>query len=280
MSGPALRYGIYLPPMGPLGDPVALVDLAVRAEAAGWDGVFLWDHVLTAFPPIADTWTTLGAIASATRTILLGPMVTPLPRRRPWVVAREASTVSRLSGGRLVLGVGLGADETGDFARFGEAAEMAERKLLLEEGLDVVRAMWSGSAHQHHGTHYNVEIDGADPEPHPIPIWSACSNASRGVLTRAAKCDGLYFNPEGHEATPEEVAALLDGLRGAGVRADAIFDVAVRGNASSAWPDPEPKNVDLAGLAEAGATWWMEGLIYFDPLEMSLDVVDAGPPGR
>jgi alkanesulfonate monooxygenase SsuD/methylene tetrahydromethanopterin reductase-like flavin-dependent oxidoreductase (luciferase family) len=110
--------------MGPLGDPVALVDLAVRAEAAGWDGVFLWDHVLTTFAPIADTWTTLGAIATATQTILLGPMITPLPRRRPWVVARQASTVSRLSEGRLVLGVGLGADATGDFARFGDAAEL------------------------------------------------------------------------------------------------------------------------------------------------------------
>jgi len=280
VSRPTLRYGVYLPAMGPLGDPVALVDLAVRAEAAGWDGVFLWDHVLTAFAPIADTWTTLGAIASATQTILLGPMVTPLPRRRPWVVARQASTVSRLSGGRLVLGVGLGADETGDFTRFGEAIELADRKVMLEDGLDIVRAMWSGSAYRHHGSHYHVEIEDSDPEPHRIPIWTASSNASTGVLARAARCDGIYHNPEDHEATPEEVANLLDGLRRAGLPTDAAFDVAVRGNASSAWPDPEPKNVDLAGLAEAGATWWMEALIYFDPLDMSLDVVDAGPPGR
>jgi alkanesulfonate monooxygenase SsuD/methylene tetrahydromethanopterin reductase-like flavin-dependent oxidoreductase (luciferase family) len=267
--------------MGPLGDPAALVDLAVRAEAAGWDGVFLWDHVLTEFPPIADTWTTLGAIASATQSILLGPMVTPLPRRRPWIVARQTSTVSRLSGGRLVFGAGLGADETGDFARFGEAAAMTERKAMLEEGLDIVRAMWSGSAHSHRGPHYIVELETAGPEPHGIPIWMAASNASPGVLARAARTDGIYYNPEDHEATPEEVAGLLDGLRGAGLDADADarFDVAVRGNASSAWPDPEPKNVDLAGLAEAGATWWMESLIYFDPLDMSLDVVDAGPPG-
>ena len=139
--------------------------------------------------------------------------------------------------------------------------------------------MWSGSAYLGNGPHYRVEIGEAAPEPHRIPIWTAASNASRGVLARAAKCDGIYFNPEDHEATPEEVAAVLDGLRGAGLPADAAFDVAVRGNASTAWPDPEPKRVDLAGLADAGATWWMEGLIYFDPLEMSLAVVDAGPPG-
>ena len=279
MSRPALRHGIYLPPMGPLGDPAALVELAVRAEAAGWDGVFLWDHVLTAFPPIADTWTTLGAIASATRTILLGPMVTPLPRRRPWVVARQASTVSRLSGGRVVLGVGLGADETGDFARFGEVEAIADRRVMVDEGLDIVRAMWSGSAYRHHGLHYDIEIEDSEPEPHHIPIWTAASNASSGVLARAARCDGIYYNPEDHEAAPEEVAVVVEGLRRAGLSADAQFDVAVRGNASSAWPDPEPKNVDLAGLAEAGATWWMEALIYFDPLDMSLDVVDAGPHG-
>lgn len=123
MSRPTLRYGVYLPPMGPLGAPGALVDLAVRAEAAGWDGVFLWDHVLTDFPPIADTWTTLAAIAGATQRILLGPMVTPLPRRRPWVVARQASTVNRLSAGRLVFGAGLGVDETGDLSRRGEVGD-------------------------------------------------------------------------------------------------------------------------------------------------------------
>ena len=88
-SAAGLRYGVYLPPMGPLGDPRALVDLARRAEAGGWDGVFLWDHVLTDMPPIVDTWTTLGAIAAVTSSILLGPMVTPIPRRRPWVVALE-----------------------------------------------------------------------------------------------------------------------------------------------------------------------------------------------
>ena len=106
----------------------------------------------------------------------------------------------------------------------------------------------------------------------------ACSNANPGVLARAVRCDGIYHNPDGHEITPDEVAAVVEGLRRAGLEPSATFDVVVRGNASAAWPDPEPKNVDLGGLAEAGATWWMESLIYFDPLDMSLDVVDAGPP--
>jgi alkanesulfonate monooxygenase SsuD/methylene tetrahydromethanopterin reductase-like flavin-dependent oxidoreductase (luciferase family) len=261
--------------MGPLGDPRALVELAVRAEAAGWDGVFLWDHVLTDFPPIADTWTTLAAMAAVTDRIRLGPMVTPLPRRRPWVVARQASTVSRLSGGRLVLGLGLGVDETGDLSRFGETMSVPERASMLAEGLDVMRAMWSGERFRHHGGHYDVELEPAEPEPHRIPVWTGASVATAAVLARAAATDGIYFNPEG-QVTPAAVEALVAGLRHAGLD-DRPFDIAVRGNASSAWPDPEPKDVDLAGLAAAGATWWMEGLIFFDPLELSLDVVDAGP---
>ena len=94
--------------------------------------------------PIADPWTTLGAIAQATERVLIGPTITPLPRRRPWVVARQASTVSRLSGGRLILGAGLGSDESGDFGRFGEPDGQRTRSAMLDEGLGVIRAMWSG----------------------------------------------------------------------------------------------------------------------------------------
>ena len=275
-DGTALRFGVYLPPMGPLGDPEVLVELGVRAEAGGWDGVFLWDHVLTDHPPIADTWTTLAAIAQATSTIRMGPMVTPLPRRRPWVVARQAATVAQLSRGRLVLGVGLGVDETGDLSSFGEATALSDRKQLLTEGLDVIRAMWSGAPYVHSGSHV-VNLPASEATPYRPPIWMASSTGAPGVLARAASCDGIFHNPPDHEATPEEVADVVRGLRRAGVDDQRRFDVVVRWNASAAWP--ETPSVDLAGLAEAGATWWMEGLIYFDPLEMSLDVVDAGPPG-
>jgi alkanesulfonate monooxygenase SsuD/methylene tetrahydromethanopterin reductase-like flavin-dependent oxidoreductase (luciferase family) len=275
LTGIAFRSGVYLPPFGPFGDPAVLVDLAVRAEAAGWDGVFLWDHVVTDAPPIADPWTTLAAIAQATTRIRLGPMVTPLPRRRPWVVARQASTVSRLSGGRLILGTGLGSDESGDFGRFGEPADLRTRAALLDEGLDVLRAMWSGQAYRHDGEHH-VDLPAAPPEPHPIPLWVASSTGNPAVLRRAAGCDGVFPNPPGHLPTPEEVAEVLAGVHRAGRPADLPFDIAVAGNASHAWE--EPKDVDLTGLAQAGMTWWMESLIHFDPLEQSLEVVDAGPP--
>ncbi|MEV4211194.1 LLM class flavin-dependent oxidoreductase [Micromonospora sp. NPDC049662] len=278
VSEKSLRYGLYLPPFGPLGDPEVLVNLAVRAEAAGWDGVFLWDHVVSDAMPIADPWTTLGAIAQATERILLGPMVTPLARRRPWIVARHASTVSRLSQGRLIVGTGLGTDESGDFGRFGEVTDLATRSAMLEEGLGVMRTMWSGEACDHQGAHYRVTLEGSDPEPHPIPVWMASSTGHARVLRRAAGCDGIFPNPDDHLPTPKEVRETAEAVRRAGLPPGRPFDVAVRGNASEAWGDPEPKNVDLKGLAEAGVTWWMESLIHFDPLDLTLQVVDAGPP--
>jgi alkanesulfonate monooxygenase SsuD/methylene tetrahydromethanopterin reductase-like flavin-dependent oxidoreductase (luciferase family) len=276
VTGSALRFGVYLPLFGPFGDPHVLVDLAVRAEASGWDGVFLWDHLVRGALPVVDPWTTLGAIAHATRGLRLGPMVTPLARRRPWVVARQASTVSRLSGGRLILGTGLGVDEGGDLSRFGEAADPRTRSAMLDEGLEIIRAVWSGQAFQHDGQHYHVTLGEGAAEPHPIPVWVASTTGHPRVIRRAAASDGIFRNPVGHTPGPDDIASMLNALRRAGLPDGRAFDVAVAGNASPAWR--EPVTVDVAGLAQAGMTWWMESLIHFDPLELSLEIVDAGPP--
>ncbi|GAA3565688.1 hypothetical protein GCM10022222_56840 [Amycolatopsis ultiminotia] len=266
------RYGLYLPPFGPFGDPAVLVDLAVRAEAAGWDGVFLWDHVVPAQPPIADPWTTLGAIAQATSRLRLGPMVTPPARRRPWVLARQAATVARLSRGRLVVGAGIGSDETGDFGRFGDPVDAPVRSARTDEALAVVRAMWAGQQLRHQGDHYRVNLDAAEPEPYPIPLWTACGSSHPRVVERAAASDGIFPLPGPQPPAPEALARIVARVRPSG----RPYDVAVSGNASPAWD--EPARVDLTALAQAGMTWWMESLIHFDPLALSLTVVDAGPP--
>lgn len=276
---PQLRHGVYLPPFGPFGDPRVLVDLAKRAEAAGWDGVFLWDHVVRDAMPIADCWTTLAAMAAATQRIRLGATVTPLPRRRPWIVARQASTVSRLSGGRLVVGVGLGSDESGDFSSFDESADLGTRASMLDEGIDILRSMWSGEAVAHAGAHYRVDLPSSTPEPHPLVVWVASSARHPHVIARAAAAQGIFAISD-HTLRPDEVADIVGLMRKAGVREDRQFDVVVSGNASAAWERPNPDGVDLNAIADAGATWWMESLIHFDPLELSLHVVDEGPARR
>lgn len=275
----SLRFGLYLPPFGPLADPVALVELARRAEAAGWDGVFLWEHVLGGDSvEVADPWVALGAMAGATSRIMLGTMVSPLPRRRPWVLARQAGTVSRLSGGRCVLGIGLGADDHGDLSRFGEEQELATRARMTDEALQVIDAVWSGRPTRHEGRNYQVDLPQGVAEPHRIPVWVAGRLPDVPSARRAARRDGVMLIGSDQEPQPEQIASAVQALRSNGLTEERPFDIAVAGNASHAWG--EPKHVDLAGLAEAGATWWMESLIHYDPLDLSLAVVDAGVPRR
>ncbi len=274
---PSIRFGLYLPPFGPLADPVALVELARRAEAAGWDGVFLWEHVLGDGPvAVADSWVALGAMAGATSRIRLGTMVSPVPRRRPWVLARQAGTVSRLSNGRCVLGVGLGADDYGDFSRFGDEQPLATRARMTDEALQVIDAVWAGKAARFESRHYTVDLPDGIAEPHRIPVWVAGRLPEVRAAHRAVRRDGVMLIGSSQEPEPEQVAVAVDALRAHGLAEGRPFDVAVAGNASHAWE--EPKNVDLAGLVEAGMTWWMESLIHYDPLELTLAVVDAGPP--
>ena len=129
-----------------LGDVHVLVDLAIAAEEAGWDGFFLWDHIQYQAPvPLADAWVSLDTIATSTSTIRLGPLITPLPRRRPWKVAREAVSLDHLSRGRLVLGVGLGIDFWREFGSFsGEAVDDPQRAELLDDGIEIITRLWSG----------------------------------------------------------------------------------------------------------------------------------------
>src|SRR5215475_2822816 len=146
MTGPGMRAGVVLPG----GTANQQLEQAVAAEQAGWDGVFVWEAGYG-----VDAWTLLAAMAARTSRVRLGTMLTPLPWRRPWKVASQVATLDQLSGGRAVLGVGIDAVDTG-LPRTGEQTGTRERADLMDEGIDLIRTLWSGRP-AFHGTHYDYE---------------------------------------------------------------------------------------------------------------------------
>jgi alkanesulfonate monooxygenase SsuD/methylene tetrahydromethanopterin reductase-like flavin-dependent oxidoreductase (luciferase family) len=139
-----MRAGVSIPPFT---DAATLVALGVEAERAGWDGVFFWDHVVwepESRHDVHDPWVLLGAVAAGTERVRLGTLVTPLARRRPWVVAKHVTTLDHLSHGRAVLGVGLGEPPDADFADFGDPGDPVHRGALLDEGLTLLDGLFRG----------------------------------------------------------------------------------------------------------------------------------------
>ena len=244
-----MRHALYLPPFGDFAGPQATVDLAIAAEEAGWDGIFLWDHMWKTpgtSTEIADTWITLAAIASATRRLRLGPAITPLSRRRPQKVAREAVTLDHLSNGRLTLGVGLGVNTGGELERFGESTDEVIRAEKLDEALGVIVNLWSGEEVDHHGRYFTADHVRFLPSPvqQPrIPIWGAARGGSgAGPIHRAAKLDGLF--PV--DTTMDQLAKMLDAVVAERGSLDG-FDVAVLA----------VRDTDTRTLESGGVTWAM-----------------------
>ena len=150
-----MKFGIYLPNFGPYGDAHVLADLARDAEYAGWDGFFLWDHITGWKLPFVDPWVALTAIALNTQRMRIGTTVTPLPRRRPWKLARETVSLDHLSGGRLTLGVGIGGGEA-EWDHLGEQPDLKVRGEMLDEALDILVGLWSGESFSYVGKYYQI----------------------------------------------------------------------------------------------------------------------------
>jgi alkanesulfonate monooxygenase SsuD/methylene tetrahydromethanopterin reductase-like flavin-dependent oxidoreductase (luciferase family) len=267
-----LRSALWLPIFDDLADPVVVARLAAEAEEAGWHGVFVWDHLRWRAPvrQVADPWITLAAIATATEQVRLGPMVTPLARRRPAKVAKETATLDRLSGGRLTLGVGLGSDRFADELRAtGEEVDDRLRGQMLDESLEILAAAWSGMPVHHHGRHYTV--DGVSFLPRPVqrpgvPVWAAGFPGNLTPLRRAARYDGFFPVNLEHPDQLADVVTIIKDLRGSATP----YDIAVG----------LPPGADPAPFAKAGATWW---LVEFPPDAVSVDLVRGvlrdGPMG-
>jgi alkanesulfonate monooxygenase SsuD/methylene tetrahydromethanopterin reductase-like flavin-dependent oxidoreductase (luciferase family) len=272
---------LFLPAFAEFADPRRVVRLAVAAEDAGWEGLFLWDHVL-AIPgmAVADAWVTLSAVAMATSRLRIGALVTPLNRRRPWVIARQIATLDHLSGGRLVVGVGIGDDDWKEFSSFGEVTGQVARGELLDESLAVLRQLLTGQPVDYEGKRLSVHSGPFLPRPlqDPVPIWGACRWPNRRPLKRAAHLEGCFVIFPAREVTPpspSEVAAVREQLDRLG--APAGSDLVVR----CVMPRGGPAVLEetVASLEQAGATWILESFGPGEPPASEIEAtVAAGPP--
>jgi alkanesulfonate monooxygenase SsuD/methylene tetrahydromethanopterin reductase-like flavin-dependent oxidoreductase (luciferase family) len=249
-------------------DARALVDLAVAAEAAGWDGIFYWDSW-----DASDAWISLTAAALRTQRLKLGTMVTPLPQQSPWKVASEAATLDHLSNGRVILPVGLGVI---DFERVGYPKDYKIRAHMLDEGLEIVQQMWHGEPFSYTGKYYQIEphISGTKSLQQPrVPIW-VVGGEKQTQIRRAARWDGAMI-----QGTPEEIrtrkAAILQ-FRELSTPLDIITEGSTPGD------DPEQAAHIIRSYADAGLTWWNES-VWDTPwstagLEGVLTRIKQGPP--
>ena len=269
-----VRYGLSMPNFGEGIDAGAIAGLARDAEDAGWDGFFLWDHLLAFTPgpvPVVDPWIALTAAAMNTGRIRLGPMVTPLPRRRPAKLARESASLDRLSGGRLILGVGIGAMPY-KWDYLGEEPDARVRGTMLDEGLEVLTGLWTGEPYGYRGRHYRIAGEPPNEDwravfyPPPlqrprIPIWVAGTWPVKAPFRRAARWDGVFpMKVEGGRVAPttpedaREVGRYVAGHRTHG----GPFDLVVAGETPG--EDREEGARTVAAYEEAGVTWWVESI--------------------
>jgi alkanesulfonate monooxygenase SsuD/methylene tetrahydromethanopterin reductase-like flavin-dependent oxidoreductase (luciferase family) len=252
-----MRYGFVLPS----GGARVAADFAREAEAAGWDGFFVWEPVWG-----NDAWVSLAAAAMVTSRIRLGTMLTPLSRMRPWKLASETASLDNLSGGRLILSVGLGAVDSG-FKAFGEETDRRMRAELLDEGLAILTGLWKGQPFSFEGKHYTVGETAFQPPDPPvqqprIPTWVVGAWPRARSMRRALRYDGVLPNVlddagEHRELTSADVAAIRDYVA-ANRPDDAPFDIVCEGQTPG--DDPAKAVATVQPWEAAGATWWIEAM--------------------
>jgi alkanesulfonate monooxygenase SsuD/methylene tetrahydromethanopterin reductase-like flavin-dependent oxidoreductase (luciferase family) len=285
-----MRYLMEVPNFGDFAGPAVFAEVARRAEEAGWDGLLVWDHVAGEKGlrwEIADPWILLTAAALATRRIRLGTAITAVPRRRPSKLAREVTTLDRLTGGRMILGAGLGTPVEGEYGSFGDTTDIRVLAERLDESLHALDLLWSGEPVTYHGN--QVTLDDVQFLPAPVqrprvPVWVGGMWPNKAPMRRAARWDGAIpamadfasGRPPGVSEARDLVQFLHAG-RAANGLADSPFDIALGGVSSAG-----PAGRDVAGpLADLGVTWWVERVRWGGDMGRAAPVLrrlEQGPP--
>lgn len=270
-----MKFAVGLPNVGPFADAGLLLDLAIETEEAGWDGCFVWDHVLYRHGwAVVDAWTVLAAVAAATSRVQIGVVVAALPRQQPWEVAARVTAISALCGGRFVLGAGLGSMDD-EYLAFGLPVALRARAERLEEALELIVGLQAGHALSHTGGHYHVQVpavQGGGLVP-TVPIWLAGRWPHRRPFRRAARWDGVvatHVDFGKGETMPPGVLRDVVAFTQAHRVGEGPFDVVVEG----ATP-----GLDVRAYETAGATWWIEAMGWWrGEMATNRARVLAGPP--
>jgi len=278
------RCAVGVPNVGAFGDPLLLVELAAAAEEHGWDGFFLWDHQLWHDQrwQVADPVVVIAAVAASTAAIKTGILVNVLARRRVGKVARESVTLDVLSGGRLIVGAGLGASPA-EFTAFGESGDARVRAGRLDESLDILAGLWSGEPVTFHGSYLTAAEVTMLPRPvqRPrIPIWCGGRWPNKAPFRRAARWDGVMPTHVSYglgETMPPEDLRDVVRFTHQHRTADGPFDVALEGRTDGTAPDRAAQHI--APYVEAGLTWWIEALGWWrgTPAD-AMTRIRQGPP--
>jgi alkanesulfonate monooxygenase SsuD/methylene tetrahydromethanopterin reductase-like flavin-dependent oxidoreductase (luciferase family) len=286
-----VRFGLYLPNQADFADVSVLAALARQAESAGWDGVFIWDELVPVYGyatgnadgddqrneswQAADVIVALTAIAAATETIRFGALVTPVSRLRPEVFAHQTATLDQYSGGRLVIGVGLGNPDS-QFSAFGHATDPRVRAAQVDEFLATVTALWSGKVVDVRGEYFSATDIALRPTPvqQPrIPVWIGADSGHRTPRRRAARWDG--FAPASTEwpngiISVADCEAMTADIRLHRTSADP-FDLVLIGDAAG----HRPSTSEIPAYAAAGVTWTVMQALTLDAASAR---IAAGPP--
>jgi hypothetical protein len=278
-----LKFGFIIPG----GSTPEIVEMASILEDSGWDGAFYYDDIYTdAKTEMSAAWPIMAAMASTTKKVRIGSLLTAVGRRRPWELARESVTVDWLSKGRLVLPTGLGWAGDGAYIKAGMPAERKTRAEMLDEGLEILDGLWSGKPFRYEGKHNQIKSMRFIPRPFQkprIPIWVVGAWGWPKSMGRVLKYDGLIPvikkpNGDHEEVTPSAISEMRKFVSEKRVvkgnmRKD--FDIIKDGTTPL---DHTKARKIVQPFEEAGATWWMESMWGYKGLREVRKRAKAGPP--
>ena len=275
-----MKFGIYAPNFGnTFGNPKLVTELAVEAENSGWDGFFLWDHIVIAeegFPDTVDPFIALTSVAENTEKIHIGTTVTPLTRRRPWKLARETVTLDILSEGRLIFGVGLGGPS--ELGLMNEETNLRILAEMVDEQLEILHGLWSGEEFSYTGRHYKIDKVKFLPRPVQRPrikLWGAGTWPKKGPFRRAAKLDGVIPLSVDYRVplTPDDYRGMIEFMKKHGLRGPYdIVEISFDATKS------DDKQGAILDFQDAGVNWWLELVSDWNgSYEKIRDIINEGP---